>query len=251
MGILIDLIDLPALEEGRIGFSLSQLSGATLALPGVAERVVQARAAADATTEVRVLWSRARSQPTARGRAAELDAQIDRALGSIATITQSLMRGLPADDPTHQAAKALLDLALPEGAGPVASLAYEAELNYVRKMLQRVEAAGDLAARAGVAPVIATLTRLVPLFEAELSARPELMEYSVLREHEAEMRRAYAAVVVQIAAAFLDPGQESALKGALAPILEQVERVRQARRDRKAVRDVDPQSGVEVEPTVS
>ena len=244
MSLLVDLIDLPLLGEGRISFALQGLSEATLAAPGVADRVAQARAASEKTAETRLAWARTKAASEARGKAVEIDAQIDRALGSLAAIPQSLMRSMPEGDPTHQAAREFLKLALPEGAGKVVNLSFEAELHFVQAMLVRIDAAGDLAARAGVAPVIAVLKVLVPQFEAELNTRPKLIEHSVLRAHDAQMQRALAAVIVQITAAHLD--DDAALSAALGPILAQIDRVRMARKNKRKVRDVDPETGVEV-----
>lgn len=246
MGTLTNLIAMNLLPEGSIGWALSQLSAETLALPGVAERVALAKAAATRTTQTRVAWAQSKQASEARGEATVIDAKIDRLITGISMVCRSWMRGLEADHPTHQAAAELLKATLPEGPGPVVTLSYEAELNYVQNMLRTVDAAGDLAERAGVAPLIAQLKVLTPKFAEELAKRPEVIEHSLLREHEAQMQRAMAAVIVQIAAAHLSPDADAALAAALAPITEQIERARLARKNKRQVRDVDPETGVEV-----
>lgn len=246
MGSLVDVIGMGVLPEGSIGYALKELSDETLALPGVAAQVALAQQAVARTTQTRVRWKASKQAPDARGEAVALDARIDRLLGSMAMMCKSWMHSLVPSDAIYQAAAELMTLALPEGAAQVTTLSFEDELNYVQHMLARIDAAGDLADRVGVSPLIAQLKVLVPQFEAELKKRPEIIEHSVLRDHEAQMQRALAAVIVTIAAAHVAPGADAALAKALAPITEQIERVRRARKARRRVRDVDPITGEEV-----
>lgn len=244
--MVIDLFNVPQLTPGRVRYALSQMPPAAADAPGMADRLAEVQQAAAAAVEIRKAYDRSKGQSRARGVAKALDNEIDRLVGAIATVAQANQAAMPASDPTHQASKALMQTVLPLGARAVTSLPFEDELSAVKEMLADLDAAGDLAARAGVAHLVEALTAKVGPFEAELAKQAAIVDYKQVEAQYMAMQRAVVVLLAQIVANHAEPAQAAGLAATLAPLNEQFERVRDLRRRRRAVVDVDPESGVEI-----
>lgn len=249
--MIADLFNVPQLTPGRVRYALNQMPVAIADAPGMADRVAEAQAAASALIEIRKAYDRSKGQSRARGKAQAIDNQIDRIIGAISNVAQANQAALPADDPAHQASAQLMAKVLPLGAKAVTALPFEDELSAVKEILSDLDAAGDLAARAGVAHLVAALTALVPPFEAELAKQAAVVDYKQVEAQHAVMQRAVMVLLAQIIANHPAPDQAAALGTMLAPLTDQFERVRELRRRRRTVTDVDPESGAELDPAVN
>lgn len=249
--MITTLINLAQLTPGRVRYAISQLPPDVTAAPGVADRVADLQAAATAVVEIEKAYARSRGASRARGQAVALDNQIDRLVSAIANIAQANVAALPADDATHVASKTLLARVFPLGAAAIVTLPFEEELDAVNELLADLDTAGDLAAQAGVAHLVAPLRALAPQFATELAKRVEIVEFDAVQARRARMQRALGVVVAQLIATWPQPADEAALTAALAPLTFQMDRVRELRRRRRAVRDVNPETGEELaDPTV-
>lgn len=245
--MLHEYFKVPVLTPGRARHALNTLPAAALAAPGVADRVADVLAAADRLVALKKDYARTKGRSKARGEAVALDNQIDRLVGAIGTVAQANIAALDATNPVHVASKALLDTVLPLGVAAVTTLPFEDELDQVKEMLADLDAAGDLAAQAGVSTFVEQLRALAPIFEAELIRYPAVVEHKAVQAAQSQMQRALAVLIGQLVAAMPQPEDERALIEALTPLRRQFDRVRELRRRSKTVMDVDPVSGVEIE----
>lgn len=248
--MLASLVNLAQVPPGRVRYALTQLPPAATAHPDVAARVADLEAAAADRVEVAKAYARSRGKPRARGRAVAIDNQIDRLIGGIHMIAQANVATLDPGAPTHVASAALLAKVFPLGAAAITSLPFEEELDAVKELLADLDAEPGLAAQAKVAEQVEALRPLVVDFAAELAKQAEIVEHRQVKAAQARMQRALAVLVCQIIAAWPQPEDEDALRAALAPLLDQIERVRAQRRRNRTVTEVDPQTGVEIDPSV-
>ena len=249
MRAFTDLINLPQLTTGRVIFALKGFPDEARAVPAIAAAVAGVEQAAVALKAIEHDWVLSKTRSNARGKAAALDVEIDRAIGAIATLARGYVSGLGADDPVHKAAARVLARALPQGAGAITRLVYEEELDAGLVLVARLR--GELAeeaAQIGLEPVIAALEGLLPRFEAELKKSAVKVDFSQVRAARDTLHQAVAVLVVQVLAHHATPDQAEARAAALKPILFQAGEVAALRRRRRRVTDVDPETGVEIDP---
>ena len=192
-------------------------------------------------------WTRAKQQTRARGRALSVHRQIARLIGIIHRNLTDNINGLDVEDPAARASMILLEQLFPQGVKPVVSLPFEDQLAMNDAILARLK--GDLTKAAESAAVGRFATRLQALndtFRDELtkSGAKEIdyKELAAARDRGNLNLRHYAAAVIAAYPPESGDGQQEAL---LRPILEQSERTRQLRRDRRPPRDIDPETGEE------
>lgn len=188
----------------------------------------------------------------ARSPASALDVQVDRALGGIGVSLDRMALDFAGDNLGKLAAE-VRDRVLPGGAGAITSLAYENELSQARVALQRLKevAPADLS-RLGLSAYVTRLDELLPQFEAALQQTSQrTVTWDELREARAQGQRALLSTIAMIVGRHpLFSDQDVAQRNRwLAPILEQSERVRQARASRRPPSDVDPKTGEDLPPT--
>lgn len=244
MDPITTLFNFPQLTPGSVLYALKQTPEA--ALDALAPAVDAARQAANATLDIQLRWEQTKDASRSRGAASKLDNQIDRTIAGLAAVAKANINSLPADHPAHIASKAVLHIAVPQGVAHVTQMRFEDELAAVQRMLKHLDPAAVQAAN--VEYQVAELARLAPLFEAELSKRVERVDYDSVRAQLAVLQRAVIVFVVQAAARWAAPADSETLNAALAPMLDQVDRIRDARSRRRRVLDVDPESGVEIDP---
>lgn len=242
---LSDYIAFPQLTPGRSKYIVKHMPEDVAQAPGVGARLTAVHDTAQALSDVRKAYDRSRSASQARGKAVALDNAIDRIIGAVAHTAQANLNAMPEDDPVHVASAKLLRLILPLGASAVTTLPFEDELNAVQGMLADLDGQPGLAEAAGVSHLIERLRTLTPAFEAELNKTKTIVEFKQVEAAQARMQTALMLLVAQLIATWGD--DPPALSRAFAPIDFQCSRVRALRSSRRTVRDVDPESGEEID----
>jgi hypothetical protein len=184
--------------------------------------------------------------------AAALDVHVDRTLGGIGGSLDRVAADFSGQE-LGKLATQVRDRVLPGGAGAITSLAYEDELSQGRVALQRLKevSPSDLA-RLGLVPYVARLEELLPQFEAALRETAQrTVTWDGLRAARSKGQQALLSTIAMIVGKFpLYTEQDVAERNRwLAPILEQNERVRQARASRRPPSDIDPKTGQDLPAT--
>ncbi|MCB9524600.1 MAG: hypothetical protein H6702_14665 [Myxococcales bacterium] len=249
MARLEDFVSLIQFTPGRAQYALTQAM-THIAAQGdtaLARAVGAAQGAAGRLAELEARWATRKAQSTARGNAVAIDNQLDRA---VTALHQHLTARLTLLGPEHpQGAKAaeLMLRWLPEGPGAVTSLAFEDELVRVDQIIAAVQGPdAAAAAELELGFFVGELARLSPLLRAELAkTAPEAITFDQVRQGRAALQRALTVVVVQAMAQWSASAQAPEFARFMAPLVQQMDRLRALRRRRQPVPDVDPSTGTE------
>lgn len=190
-----------------------------------------------------------RSRATTEGKrvlAAQIDSQVDRVLGAISSHLGTLIHAF-GDEGLGGRAKAVLTRIFPEGAGAITRLSYENELSAATVIHEDLSGPlGPEAEALHLGVYVEHLGRLLPDYRAALS-REATREVSFDRIREARGRDqdALLKVMATILVMFMDDDQVETRAHLLAPILSQQRRLKEGYTNRRALPDVDPQTGEE------
>ena len=246
-----DLVRLSVFTTGRALFVLKLLSemDTIIRRPALLRAIQRAQAAANAARSLNLKWWTQLGRSGARGRASEIDNDIDRNLGAIGSRCRSLVDALGADDDLGGQAVDFMERWFPQSVVAVTTLPFEDELEEVEELLAGTTGEGVDAATAealGLAPFLRKLTALVPKFRAELEKQP--VGSVTLNEVRAVRKVMHEALCVVVAGLVYEFAEEAAEVQAAVrkPVEDQEARLSDLRRGRRrVVVDVDPISGVE------
>lgn len=256
---LDDFIRLYKLPPGRAIHALERLLPAARAhdAPEVARLAERALEAANALDALHLRRSRATSTPLYGPEATRLDSAIDRLLSAMAAHVASqgeVHADAGEDDPTARAVRLLARDLFPKGVAAIVSMSFVEEHKRVGTLLKRVEAGGDLADAVdsvGMRAHVVRLRELAQAFGAELDrATPQTGPTAdEVRAADAVMQLALNQVVAAALGRFVeeDDATVTARAAVLGPIATQQAALAARYRDRRGVRDVDPQTGLERE----
>jgi hypothetical protein len=160
-------------------------------------------------------------------------------------------RGMQPDDPIHGVVEAFLAEALPAGVQAITALPFVDQVSAVDAIVTKLQ--GPLAPvvkELGLTRQVERLAALAVEYRAALdesTLRSDAIVYEEVREAREKGQQYLLALIVLILATYRDdtPEDEEAREALLTPILQQNEAIRVYLRNRRAVRDVDPDTGLE------
>jgi len=249
-GALIALYQIPS---GRRVFALGRVAEvvARRRLDGLRPWVEEALAADRETLSLELSWRRTSRQPLHGRQARELDRKVDRALAAIDGVLASVLKGFEPESPRAWVARALRAALFPAGVHAVTSLSFVEQHETVALLLRRLREPRDLAGKVaslGLEDMVARLAALNARYGAELARPAEVVTFAEVRAGRKRGQANLARITALVLAQFAGDDEQDALDELLRPILEQNEAVRLHRGRRRAVTDVDPATGDDLEP---
>ena len=248
-GSLDSLLSLYVFTTGRRIFALQQVR-ALAKEQGFAELVKHCDAAIAHDVETREIerrWSGEPAKGDTNPAAQKIDILVDRTLGAIRDQAVAQTQGAPADDPIHAEVAAFLKKIFPVGVNAVTSSSYVDELSAVDDILKQLK--GDLAQgvkELGLGRLTKRLADLAEQYRDALEAPPSsLVEWGRVRAARAEGHGLLLEAVAIILGKHhgRTPEATAARLSLLGPILKQNEAIGQYLRARRAVTDVNPETG--------
>lgn len=177
----------------------------------------------------------------------ELDGRLDQTVTAVRDGAVNQAKGARPDDDIVAKVNEFLGQVFPAGVQAITQAPYVEELDKVELMLSKL--GGELAATVvefGLGRQVARLAELAVEYRAALENRPERMSFDEVREARAIGQNNLLSIVAMIVNEYWDdrnPEHLSARSALLAPILEQIAAVRAYLSARRAVRDIDPDTG--------
>jgi hypothetical protein len=179
----------------------------------------------------------------------ELDNQLDRSLTTIDTHLEGQIRLFPAVHPRAVAAGVIRPVLFLEGVAAITRQSFVQQRVSVDRMIEAYHAPALVPARADLPeldPMVARVAELNQQYGTSIDAYDrERPSGDRLRAAQERAQNCLAEVVVLILAASLRgaPEQRASVAALLEPIMRQNEAVRQSRRRRQPVQDVEPIDG--------
>jgi len=250
---MTDLSDLIVLSSSPTGRRLFAHHGVLEAAKKRSEysalvaHVTKAIAADEATLKLELEWDVVRGTPAVGSVAAVLDTNVDRLLGDIYGVAES-MASVTVKSMPREAGRRLMEKAFPRGLAAVTQRTHEEECSVVGTLIAEFNGAlaGDIAAL-GLGPVVTELEAAHKLFAAELN-KPIKIPLS-FDKVQAARARGQARLLETVARILgLHPSSEdeqemASREALLAPIMKQEADIRAANKRRKTVMDVHPTTG--------
>jgi hypothetical protein len=252
--LVFSLIDLPVFTTGRRSFALMQMlvtarqlaearSKGDLPLIALLEQALEHEAQ---TLQQEAAWRRSRNVSTARGEAIVRDAEVDQIIGAIFGLLEAAMQ-VKDGSAEYTAARTLHGQLFPEGVAPIVQLAHEDQLAANEALILALTTTHKSESQLlNLGRYIEALGRANEAFRAELTTKntPEITFDAVRAARDRgnlNLRMAVARILGSTTE--LTPEASADRASLLAPILEQVRRVRAGRRGRRVAVDVDPKTG--------
>ncbi|MBN2530191.1 MAG: hypothetical protein JXR76_27620 [Deltaproteobacteria bacterium] len=252
--LVFSLINLIQLKTGRRLYALNKCLDAARAnatdAVGLTSLIEEAIAHDTKTVDMELAWARSKEVSSARGQAVQIDNQIDGLLGAIQSSLKSTVAVLPGNDPVAVAAQKLIAQLFPEGVRAIITLSFEDQLVVNDAIIQRLT--GELAGEAGTTGILPFVNRLETLnaqFRTELenSDKKEIHYNTIAAANDKGNLYLRRITAVILGAWNADTPEDTQKRQTLlAPILDQCDRVRLARKGRRAALDVDPDTGKEL-----
>ncbi len=256
MAAIYEFFSLLRFSNGRRLFVLQTLAtiAAGLGNARLIERLEQALLFERELRKLEGDWRRARGNKSkARGRAAEIDAQLDRLIGSIYRTVQEALIPCPPGSDRAILIRNFLAHYFPEGAEGITQAEFEDALAIIQEMNEDFATLSEADMKTlNIANHVPELARLAPLFQIELNqpvaggqVRFETISAARLEAHEN-----LCGIVATIKSEFWgkEPEAVAAREALLAPIRDANARVAERRKRKNAPDvDVDPETGEELE----
>jgi hypothetical protein len=182
----------------------------------------------------------------------DTDIATDNCLSAIRDAIDSQLRVVKPNDPLAKSGAALLIELYPTGVGTITSLPYVEELNEVERVLEvlKSKAWKKTVSELALSRHVALLEELAATYKAKLNTPAEkIATFAEVREARQKGQRLMLQAVAMIVGKhpFDTPEDVASRSALLTPILNQNEAIRQYLRSRRAVQDVNPETG-EVDP---
>lgn len=253
-GTLLPYFDLRQMPTGRRRFTITATQRTVAEEAEFREFrdfLAQAAAHDEKTHQLEREWARVRAnRSTKRGDAGIIDAEIDIQVAAMEMILRANSRG-DDDDPDIQVARQLHQTLFPRGYGAITQLPFEEQLIALEDLLKVIDSElKPLLVIGGIERQVQRLRPLVQRFRDELLAfqgRSVVWEDVVAANQQGHENM--AGLVARAIGLFPGTDAESTLRREtiLAEFNRQQEIVREANRRRRQVRDVDPETGAEVD----
>jgi hypothetical protein len=201
------------------------------------------------TRELDLRWHVMRSQRRPATNIGPLDSRVDTTITGLRDGAVVQARGAAPDDPIHQQVDIFLAEVLPAGVYAVTSKPYVEQLSELENIVEKLE--GPLApmvTELGLERQADRLSELLPLYRDAINGASEnerVTFASVRAARRRGQRRLYEIIAMTLGMFYRadDPEHQTARAELLGPNVEQNEAVRAYLRARRAVRDVDPETG--------
>jgi hypothetical protein len=204
-------------------------------------------------TRMRLLWRAQRtlrSQGSGRTGIQAVDGRVDGVLGSVVGLLERAAQYLPAAHPARTLAAELLEAHFPDGLGAVTSLQYEDELAAAEDLLEALflDQYAPLVRDLGLGVWREVLQTLLPEYEANIGHRKgKGLAWSEVQALRLAVDEALGRVVAVILGTWPAADQGERRARLLRPIAAQSDAVSEAIRRRVRVKDVDAETGVELD----
>ena len=181
--------------------------------------------------------------------AQKIDVLVDRVLGAIRDGAEAQAQGAPEGDPIHEQVKTFVKRVFPSGVHAVTSLAYVEELAVVEAIVGLLK--GELASTVGELGLTTLASRLATLAvqysDALEAPPPSLISWGHVRAARAESQGLLVEALSLLVGKYHKRTPEGVAERGemLAPIMKQNEAIAAFLRARRAVADVDPETGEE------
>ena len=242
-------------SNGRRLFVLQTLLNiaASLASPLLIARIEGAIASERELRKLEAGWRRVRGKKSkARGNAVQLDAQLDRLIGSIYRTVQEALVPLAPGSAAEIMVKAFLGNYFPEGAAAITNAEFEDALAIIEEMNEdfALLSEADLGTL-NIANHVPELARIAPLFAHELkSSDTGKVRFADVSAARIEGHENLCGIVATICSEYWGKEEEkvAARAALLAPIREANDRVAARRKIKNTPDvDVDPETGEELD----
>lgn len=244
------------LSTGRRLFAMGRV------LPGAQARsleqlvllVQEAMAHDRGTYQLDLRWDALRIHPQSMAIIGPLDARVDRVIRSMRDGAMGQAEGAEEGHPIHQTVKGFLAAVLPAGVYAITSKPYVEQLTALEDIVEKLE--GPLAptvTELRLETQAARLSELLPAYRDAINGAANgnnALQFATVRAARQRGQRYLHEIIAMILGTYYradDPEHQAARAELLGPIVEQHEAVRDYLRARRAVRDVDPDTG-EIEP---
>lgn len=223
----------------------------------IAQHATLAIAAARELVALERRWAMERAarktRPQGRPEAVALDAQLDNALGGLAAELRGKLRTSPSGSDRARRADRVLRTIFPQGVVDITHLSFEEELAVVRERLETLqgELADDVAAL-GIAEAVDYLENLADAFAKALrfTADGPLLTFDQLAAARTRAHHAWLATLATILGQFPTDHDDdlAARSDLLEPVRRHDEALARAFKRRSTIVDVDPDTGLELDP---
>lgn len=252
-GTLSALLSFYIFSSGRRLFAMQQVKSAADAagFNALASHAEVCITHDRATRDLEAKWAGQKTGQSYAPEARQLDIYVDAALTALRDGLDSQIKASAPGDPLGEAAQRLSQELFPKGAGAITSLPYVEELAELQRILGRVQhpdwhaVIGDL----GLGRQVTRLAQLEKQYAAALVGPAGQVSFAQVKDARAKgqslMLQAIAMTLGQHPSD--SEADRKARNGLLAPVFTQNEAIRSYLRQRKAIEDVNPDTG-EVEP---
>ena len=186
---------------------------------------------------------------SARGRAAQLDNELDSLIGSIEQLVRARETG-PEDDPVRKASERVQSVIFPRGVAAIIHQSFENQLGVMKMMLEQFR--GELSDEVSLLAIereVDLFEKLVGAFEDELQS-PQVPVTTFDQVSEARERlheyASMAEVLILSKYPSLDEDGSRKRESLLKPYVDQQQRVYEEQRRNRVPRDIDPDTGDEL-----
>jgi hypothetical protein len=208
------------------------------------------------TREIDRVWSRVRLGTQSAPSVGPVDVRVDHCITGLREAAEAQARGAAPGDPIHGQVQGFLGEALPAGVYAVTSLPYVEQLNALEILVDKLQ--GPLLTQVmdlGIVRPSLRLAELLPLYRDAIYGAADgntNLDFATVRAARQRGQRHLYELIAMILGRYYradDPEHQAARAELLGPVVEQNEAVRAYLRARRAVRDVDPETGEpELEP---
>jgi hypothetical protein len=252
---MMDVFQLPA---GRRAYALAAvLAAAKKAKVELGDAAKAAVAANEACRAREKAWDASGATGKSSAVSAKLrriDARVDKSVSGIRDTLAAELEDLDADEDTQTAdrLRECLDRHFPNGAAAYTKLAHVEEHAAVTTLVADLRKEhGDLVKLLGLERRLTRLSALLPKYKTEIDASnagATITYKDVVLAREAA-HEAMCSLMAVVAGRWWRPEDAATRASLLGPILQQSEKVAEARRGRREVEDIDPETGDPVAPS--
>lgn len=251
--ILASYLVLHPFTPGRALYAIKRIRERLLAGEGavIEPRLTAVVEQARRVRKLNALWRAGRRLKKGRVGIMALDARVDSLLGSTYEHLRRVVKSLPEAHPQRVFAQGVLAEHFPEGAGAITRLPFEEELDEAQALLDTLQAEENAAMVAGLGLGFwrDQLADALPEYDAAIrQSTGQSLSFAEVRAARVTLQERVAAVQISILYVSLD---DASVRARLdAPLQEQHEKVAAAYRERVRPKEVDEESGEEIETPV-
>lgn len=251
---LASLLNFYAFSTGRRLLAMQQVQKAALTagFTALVDHCSTAIAHDRATRDLEARWAGQKGAPQFSPEAKQIDILVDAALGALRDGIDVQARVSAPDDPLGAVAVHLGQELFPKGVAAITTLPYVDELGELDRILRRLQdqASTKTVNDLGLTRHVARLVTLEKQYRNAIEGPGDKVAFSAVKD----ARSTGQSLMLQAVALILGkhPSDDAADRAArttlLGPVLKQNEAIREYLRTRRAVEDIDPDTG-EVEPS--